>query len=196
MRDFIRRNLANFVTALRIPFSLMMVPFDIFSKGYFIFFTLAGITDVVDGTIARKLNIKSVFGSRLDSVSDFVFYIIACAKLSPFLFSNVDLKLWLYLGLILVLRLFCYIFALIKYGCYLSHHTYLNKATSVGMFFTIYTMPLIPSYIGMTIGLTLTIALLAVIEEIFIVALSDKHESDVHTVLDAIARRRAKENND
>ncbi len=193
MRDFIRRNLANFVTALRIPFSLMMVPFDIFSRGYFIFFTLAGITDVVDGTIARKLNIKSVFGSRLDSVSDFVFYIIACAKLAPFLFSHVQRKLWLYLGSIILLRLFCYIFALVKYGCYPSHHTYLNKATSVGMFFTIYTMPLIPDYIGLTIGLTLTVALLAAIEEIFIIALADKHQSDVHTVLDAIARKRAEE---
>jgi len=193
MRDFIRRNLANFVTALRIPFSLMMVPFDIFSRGYFIFFTLAGITDVVDGAIARKLNTKSVFGSRLDSVSDFLFYLIACAKLVPFLLLHLQRRLWCYMGFVFILRLFCYIFALVRYGCYPSHHTYLNKATGVVTVFTIYTMPLIPDCIGLTAALTLTVALLAAIEEIFIIAIADKHQSDVHTVLDAIARKRAEE---
>lgn len=193
MRDFIRRNLANFVTALRIPFSLMMVPFDIFSRGYFIFFTLAGITDVVDGAIARKLNTKSVFGSRLDSASDFVFYMIACAKLGPFLLLHLQRRLWCYMGFVFILRLFCYIFALVRYGCYPSHHTYLNKATGVVTVFTIYTMPLIPDCIGLTAALTLTVALLAAIEEIFIIAIADKHQSNVHTVLDAIARKRAEE---
>ncbi len=193
MRDFIRRNLANFVTALRIPFAVMMVPFSVFSRGYLIFLTLAGITDVVDGTIARKLKIKSTFGSRLDSISDLIFYVIAYAKLMPFLLAHLNLRIWIYLGFVASMRLFCYILAFIKYRCYLSHHTYLNKASSVGLFFAIYAMPLIPDYTGTIVGLIITVSLLAAIEEISIVAISDKHESDVHTVLDAIARHRAKD---
>lgn len=191
MKDFFRRNLANFITALRIPFSLMMLSFDVFSRGYYLFFSLAGITDVIDGTIARKLGIKSSFGARLDSISDLVFYITACAMMLPYLLSEMRRELWVMLIAVLALRVLLYIFAFIKYRCYLSHHTYLNKATGVCIFFTIYLIPVLKDKAEIAIAMTIAVGILAVAEEIAIVAMTDKQENDVHTLIDVIARRKS-----
>ncbi len=190
MKDFVRKNLANFVTAFRIPFSLMMLFYDVLSPQYFLFFTLAGATDVADGTIARKLGTKSSFGARLDSISDLVFYIIACAKLIPYLVSSMPLALWIMLFAVLALRVALYISAFIRYRCYLSHHTYLNKATGVCIFFTIYLIPLLKDKACIAIAMTILVGFIAVTEEIAIVAISERQESDVHTLIDAVSRRR------
>ena len=92
---------------------------------------------------------------------------------------------------VLSLRIFLYIFAFIKYSRFLSHHTYLNKATGVCIFLTIYLIPLLKDKSEIIFFLTGLVGILAVSEEIFIVAISDREESDTHTLIDAISRRRA-----
>lgn len=47
--------LANFITGSRIIFSLAMVTFPVFSAGFYFCYMLAGFTDMIDGTIARKI---------------------------------------------------------------------------------------------------------------------------------------------
>ena len=36
----------------------------------FVLFVVAGITDMIDGTIARKLNVASTFGRLMDRLAD------------------------------------------------------------------------------------------------------------------------------
>ena len=62
-------NTLTIVRFLLIPFIL----FYIFTGNYilaFIFFTISGITDVVDGFIARKFNLISNFGKLMDPLAD------------------------------------------------------------------------------------------------------------------------------
>ena len=62
-------NALTIVRFLLIPFIL----FYIFTGNYilaFIFFTISGITDVVDGFIARKFNLISNFGKLMDPLAD------------------------------------------------------------------------------------------------------------------------------
>ena len=47
--------IANFITGSRIIFSLAMLTFPVFSAGFYFFYMLAGFTDMIDGTIARKI---------------------------------------------------------------------------------------------------------------------------------------------
>ena len=47
--------LANFITGSRIIFSLAMLTFPVFSAGFYFCYMLAGFTDMIDGTIARKI---------------------------------------------------------------------------------------------------------------------------------------------
>jgi len=67
-------NLPNILTLLRIA---LILPIIILIKGSyvdklisFMLFLVAGITDYVDGKIARKYNITSSFGSFLDPLAD------------------------------------------------------------------------------------------------------------------------------
>ena len=47
--------IANFITDSRIIFSLAMLSFPVFSAGFYFCYVLAGFTDMIDGTIARKI---------------------------------------------------------------------------------------------------------------------------------------------
>lgn len=73
----------NTLTVLRfilIPFIL----YFIFTGNYllgFIFFTLSGITDILDGTIARKFNLISNFGKLMDPLADKLTQISVLASL-------------------------------------------------------------------------------------------------------------------
>ena len=61
--------IANFITGSRIIFSLAMLTFPVFSAGFYICYMLAGFTDMIDGTIARKLGTESKFGRNIDPIA-------------------------------------------------------------------------------------------------------------------------------
>lgn len=73
-------NALTIVRFLLIPFIL----FYIFTGNYilaFVFFTISGITDVVDGFIARKFNLISNFGKLMDPLADKLTQIATLASL-------------------------------------------------------------------------------------------------------------------
>ncbi|MBR2256105.1 MAG: CDP-alcohol phosphatidyltransferase family protein [Blautia sp.] len=47
---------------------------------------------MADGIIARKTNTVSEFGSRFDSIADFVFVAVCLIKILPVM----DISIWLY----------------------------------------------------------------------------------------------------
>lgn len=62
----------NILTILRFVL-IPVILFFIFTGNYllgFIFFTLSGITDILDGAIARKFNLISNFGKLMDPLAD------------------------------------------------------------------------------------------------------------------------------
>ena len=63
--------IANLITSCRIMLSLIMLLFPVFSLEFYFCYFMAGITDMVDGTIARKLGAGSEFGEKLDTIADF-----------------------------------------------------------------------------------------------------------------------------
>ena len=69
-------NVANAFTILRI----VLAPFAYYTgftgmhEEFFLIFALGGVTDALDGFFARKLKMKSDFGSKLDTIADIIFY--------------------------------------------------------------------------------------------------------------------------
>ncbi len=68
-----KRYAANIITGFRIMFSILLLMFPAFSSGFYAMYLVGGITDMIDGAVARKTNSVSSFGSRLDSLADFIF---------------------------------------------------------------------------------------------------------------------------
>ena len=68
-----RKQLANIITSCRILLSIILLFCPLFSIIFYIMYLFCGITDMVDGTIARKTKSVSELGARLDTVADSVF---------------------------------------------------------------------------------------------------------------------------
>ena len=75
-----RKQIANIITSSRILCSIFMLFFPAFSVAFYILYLFCGITDMIDGTIARKTYSTSAFGAKLDTVADFVF-VAACVTM-------------------------------------------------------------------------------------------------------------------
>ena len=73
MKEFIRRNSANFFSLLRIIGALFLLLTDVgneFTPKFLIIYVLLFVTDIIDGYLARKLDISSVLGVTLDTIGD------------------------------------------------------------------------------------------------------------------------------
>ena len=76
-QDKHRLSIADMITLLRIAGTILLLFFPALSPAFFILYALTGLTDVLDGWIARRTKTASDFGARLDSVADLpVFYIL------------------------------------------------------------------------------------------------------------------------
>lgn len=78
-------NMANIVTSIRILLSVIMLFSKVFSPAFYICYLAAGFTDMIDGSIARKLGTACKFGERLDTVADMVLVVAVAVKLLPVL---------------------------------------------------------------------------------------------------------------
>ncbi len=94
------------------------------------------ITDLLDGFIARKFNMLTDFGAKLDSLADDATYLVAFIGLFIFKFNEfVPYKISI--SLFLISYMTSLIVSLIKFGKMPSLHLYSSKAGAVlqGFFF-------------------------------------------------------------
>ena len=89
----------NFITLIRIICTALIIFTESFSSIFFIFYFLCGLSDVLDGYIARKFKLCSKFGARLDSVADAFFIITILIKILP----SLRLELWMILWIVFIL---------------------------------------------------------------------------------------------
>ena len=75
--------LANVITGCRILFSAIIFLVPVFSPVFYGCYLAAGCTDMIDGTIARKLGTDGEFGEKLDTMADIVFVAAAAYKILP-----------------------------------------------------------------------------------------------------------------
>ena len=113
--------LPNIITLLRIAGSLGLLLCDVTGVVYWIIYGLCGISDIVDGWLARKLKCVTETGALLDSVADICFVACCAWKLLPIL--DLPQWLWLWAGVIVAIKIANQLSALVVYGRWLpSHH--------------------------------------------------------------------------
>ena len=78
-----KKYIANIITSIRILGSVCMLCSSVFSPLFYSAHLLCGFTDMIDGTIARKTNSVTAFGSHLDSIADLIFLTAASIKILP-----------------------------------------------------------------------------------------------------------------
>ena len=125
-------NAANIITASRIVFSAALLCCPVFSPVFYILYLASGITDMTDGTVARKTNTVSKFGERLDSAADMIFVLVCFIRLIPVL----DIPLWLYIwiAVIVIIRIVNIISGFVIQKRFVILHTITNKLTAALLF--------------------------------------------------------------
>ncbi|MCR4962966.1 MAG: CDP-alcohol phosphatidyltransferase family protein [Firmicutes bacterium] len=124
--------MANLITGLRIPLSVALLFCPAFSPSFFAVYLAAGLSDMIDGAVARKTNTASAFGSRLDTAADFVFVAVCLIKLLP----AMHIPIWLYVwtGIIAAIKTINLISGFICRKKFVAIHMAMNKAAGVLLF--------------------------------------------------------------
>lgn len=176
-----RSIIPNGITAIRLAGSVCLFFVEPFSKLFFIVYTVCGISDVVDGTIARLLGCVTDFGAKLDSVSDMTFYAVMILRIFPMLLDDLPLAVWIFAVSIALLRISSYLVAAIKYHRFASIHSYGNKLTGAAVFL----IPYLGSIFSLTnvCGAVCVIAFLATLEELTIHIISASYDPNMKSIL-------------
>ena len=163
---FMQKHIANIITGSRIVFSLPLLFVPLSSVWFYVLYLLCGLTDMIDGTIARKTGADSEFGAKLDTVSDFVFMFVCCVKILPIVCIPTWLWVW---GIIIALaKIFNVTVVFIRKKKLISIHSVLNKTTG----FTLFIMPLSLIFIKTTYSVVTVcvLATIAVMQEVYFIA--------------------------
>ena len=87
--------MANIITCIRIICSAALLFCPALSLPFYILYIVAGVSDMIDGTVARKTGTVSELGSVLDTVADFVLVAVCLFKLIPVLDIPVRMFVWI-----------------------------------------------------------------------------------------------------
>ena len=129
-----RLNIADMITLLRITGTMLLLVLQPLTAEFYWVYALTGLTDVLDGWIARTTKTASDFGARLDSIADLMFYTVMLLRLFPNLWVTLPGQIWFAVVGIVVVRMAAYLTAAVKYRRFASLHTKLNKLTGFVVF--------------------------------------------------------------
>lgn len=132
------RHVPNILSALRFLGALCLLFCSPARVAFWVIYGLCGISDMLDGYLARKLNAESKAGAVLDSVADICFVACCAMKLIPVL--QIPTWLWIWAGVIVLIKLVNQISALAVYKHLCFPHTLANKLTGLLLFITVPTV--------------------------------------------------------
>ncbi len=153
--------MANLITGIRILASVGLLFCPAFSSPFYGLYLLAGISDMIDGPVARRTGTASDFGAKLDTGADILFVAVCLYKLLPVL----DVPRWLYvwIGVIALVKAVNIVSGYVMQKRFVAQHTPMNEATGAILFL----LPLTASYIDLryTAPIICTVATFAAIQE-------------------------------
>lgn len=171
----------NCITILRLVGTFILIFTKPFTSLFYGVYFFTGVTDVLDGFLARKLKVTSEFGAKLDSVADVIFNCTIIIKILPALLDLLPVIIWYAVGLIVVLRVASYVIAAVKFRKFSSLHTFMNKITVFLVFvvpFFIHTEFIVP-----ICAIICVLGILAIGEEMCIHLMKKEYSTDVKTIV-------------
>ena len=153
--------MADIITIIRVLCSIALLFWPAFSGAFYSLYITAGISDMIDGWIARKTNTVSALGAKLDTIADIVFVAVCLVKLLPVM----DVPVWLYvwIGIIAVIKIINIVSGFVVQKQFVAIHSVMNKVTGALLF----VFPLTFSFIDLRYSATVIciIATFAAVQE-------------------------------
>ena len=125
--------MANFITGSRIILSILLLFITPFSPAFYALYLTAGLTDMIDGAVARKTDTVSEFGAKLDTIADIVFTAVCMIKFLPL----IEMPIWIYpwIAGIAFIKLANFFINYIRHKKLTSFHSVINKIAGAALFF-------------------------------------------------------------
>ena len=167
--------MANIITGFRIAASLVLLFCPVFSLPFFALYLTAGISDMVDGVVARRTNTASEFGARLDTAADFVFVVVCLIRLLPLM----DIPTWLYvwIGGIALIKSINVVSGIVMQKRLVTVHTVMNRVTGALLFALPLTVPLVE--LRITALFVCAVATFAAVQEGHLIRTGDERSDKV-----------------
>ncbi len=121
-------NAISFYRLLMFPVILGLALYD-YQQAFVVFLVINLVSDILDGFIARKLNLVTRFGAALDNLADIGTYILALLGVFLFRWNEIQPHAW-FLYTFLAVFLLSYLVAFMRFGKIPGLHLY--SAVSAG----------------------------------------------------------------
>jgi len=173
------RLMANYISSARIILALMLPLVNPLSIAFLAIYLVCGISDVLDGYIARKTDTASKLGEKLDSVADLILVVVLMTLLYPIVNLTVQSIVWIVI--IGVIRVVSMMVVFVKYKTFGLLHTYGNKLTG----FVMFAFPLSLAFVqsDVLIYIICVVASVSAIEELFIDLSSNELQVNIKSIL-------------
>ena len=150
---------------------------------FLIMFIIIGVTDKLDGTLARYLNQTSALGAKLDTIADMVFYPLIALWLYRFE-SGVVGEWWNLVYFLLALYFLKMITGKIKFGYVPAFHTIGAKTFSASLYFFMIAAILDPVLAKSIFPVLCVIGYINQLEETYILLTRDSVDENIRSVFD------------
>lgn len=141
--------------------SIILFFCPVFSPGFYVCYIAAGLSDMLDGFVARKTGTVSKFGARLDTAADFVLVAVCLMKLLPIL--SIPAWLYVWIGIIALIKAVNIVLGFVVQKRLAAVHSAMNKATGALLFLLPLTISAVPLEYSAVIACT--VATLAALQE-------------------------------
>ena len=127
-----KRHIPDIITLTRIPMAVALPLVQSSPAIFWTLYLLCGLSDILDGAVARLTGTVSRLGERLDTLSDIVFVAVWMVLFIPAI--NVGRWLWIWIGIIAFIKVVNVISGLAMKKGFVAKHTPANKATGILLF--------------------------------------------------------------
>lgn len=125
-------SVANLISIARIFLVGLLLLTKPLSNMFYGIYILSGISDMLDGYIARKTKTESKLGEKIDSAADLIMIIVLIIILYPIIMPSSEIIVWIIaIGLI---RIASMVIVFLKHNTFGALHTYGNKLTGFILF--------------------------------------------------------------
>lgn len=169
----------NILSIARVVFAVLLLFIEPASALFYVTYFVCGITDVLDGAIARGFDAVSKTGKILDLVGDIVFTIVILILLFRLFVIPVWIIVWVVI--IAIARVAALLISYARLRTTFTH-SYLDRIAGVVLFLLVPLTLMLNLDFAITAGVTCAVATLATIEVLAISTLMKQAVEGVYSI--------------
>lgn len=177
------KQIPNILSAVRIALSFLLLALTKDTALFLIVYLIIGISDILDGWLARSLHVQSELGAHLDSIGDLAFYCISLY----IVFFQMHLKIMNLISMLVlcvfVLKLAALLLTRWKHHLWASMHTIGNKLTGLLFFLLVPLCVLTKSLPLIPVALVIVCSYLATFEEMLLILSRNTYDINTKSLL-------------